>query len=165
MSDDVIIRQHLILNESAKQLFDPSHIDEIPPVDEYPIWEKTDPYGRTYYGVSNFWGVDSNIEKDCDLSWLEWDGNEVNVDSDSRDDLLMLFQKTVGIMKSWKAQLTADYPDERFVIFASFDDGSELIEGSDPYIGFTLRFWKIREGQGFHENTDSEQPLLKMIIG
>ena len=68
-------------------------------------------------------------------------------------------------MKSWNAQLTTNYPNERFVIFASFDDGSELIEDSDPYIGFTLRFWKIREGQGFNENTDSEQPLLKMIIG
>lgn len=155
----------MILNESAKQIFDSSLIDEIPPVDEYPIWKKTDPYGRTYYGVSNFCGVDSNIEKDSDLSLLEWDGNEVNVDSSNRDDSLMLFQKTVGIMKSWNAQLTTNYPNERFVIFASFDDGSELIEDSDPYIGFTLRFWKIREGQGFNENTDSEQPLLKMIIG
>lgn len=156
----------MILNESAKQIFDSSLIDEISPVDEYPIWEKTDPYGRTYYGVSNFWGVDSYIEKDCDLSWLEWDGNEVNVDSANSDDLFMLFQKTVGIMKSWKSQLTTNYPNERFVIFASFDDGNELIEDSDPYIGFTLRFWKIREGQGFiNENTDSEQPLLKIIIG
>ena len=155
----------MILNDSAKQLFDPSLIDEIPPVDEYPIWKKTDPYGRIYYGVSNFWGMDFNIEKDCDLLWLEWDGNEVHVDSSNSDDILMLFRKTVGIMKSWYAQLIKNFPNEHFVIFASFDDGSELVEGSDPLIGFTLRFWKIREGQGFNENTDSDQPLLKIITG
>ena len=155
----------MVLNNSAKLLFDPSLVDEIPTVDEYPIWKKTDPYGRTYYGVSNFWGMDSNIEKDCDLSWLEWDGNEVNVDSSNSDDILMLFRKTVGIMKSWHDQLIKDFPSEHFVIFASFDDGSELDEESDPLIGFTLRFWKIRKGQGFNENTDSDQPLLKIITG
>ncbi len=156
----------MILNDSAKQLFDPSLIDEIPPVDEYPIWEKTDPYGRTYYGVSNFYGLDLNIEKDCDLSWLEWDGNEVYLGSSNRNDIMMLFRKAVGIMKSWQAQLTKDFPNERFVIFTYYNNDVEYSEDSDLGIAFTMRFWKIREGQGFiNENTDSEQPLLKIIIG
>ena len=155
----------MILNDIAKQLFDSFLIDEIPPIDEYPIWKKTDPYGRTYYGVSNFCGEDSSIKKDCDLSWLEWDMNEVIVDSSSSDDIRMVFRKAVGIMKSWHAQMITDFPEERFVIFASFDDGSELVGGSDPLIGFTLRFWKIREGQGFNENIDSDKPLLKIITG
>ena len=155
----------MILNESAKKEFDSSLIEEIPPLDAYPIWTKTDPYGRTYYGVSHFWGADANIEKGSDLSWLEWDGNEVHVDSSDPDNIMVLFRKTVGIMKSWQAQLTKDFPNERFVVFATFDDGSALIEESDPYIGFTLRFWKIREGQGLPEDADSDQPLLKIIIG
>ena len=79
-------------------------------------------------------------------------------------ETMLLFRKTVGIMKSWQAQLTKDFSDEHFAILASFDDGSALIEESAPYIGFTLRFWKIREGQGPDENIDFDQPLLKIII-
>ncbi len=155
----------MILNESAKRLFNSIPVDEIPPVDEYPVWKKTDPYGRTYYGVSGFWGMDGKIEPESDLSWLEWDGNEVDVDGTGPEDLPVLVRKTVGIMKSWEARLSADYPEDRFVILAVYDDGSELIEESDPYVGFHLRFWKIREGQGPDENDESEQPLLKMIVG
>ena len=68
----------MILNESAKLLFGSLAIDEIPLVNDYPIYKKTAPCGRTYYGA--YWGVDSDIEKNCDLSWLEWDRNEVNVE-------------------------------------------------------------------------------------
>ena len=158
----------MILNESAKKKFDFSLIDEIPPIDEYPIWKKSDPYGRSYYGVSDFYGMDKSIDKDCDLSWLEWDGNEVYIDSVKRDDAALLFCKTVGIMKSWETQLKKDFPNEHFAIFAyfadAFDNGSESDDDFIPHISFTMRFWKIREGQGFNENTDSNNPSLKLII-
>ena len=153
----------MILNESAEKLFGYSDADEISAVEEYSVWKKNDPFGRAYYGVSNFCGADTDIAKDCDLSWLEWDGNEINVSSSNPDDAIPLFRKTVGIMKSWQLQLKNKFPNERFVIFASYDDGSELIEGSDPYIGFTLRFWNVREGQGYNGNMDSAQPLLKLL--
>ena len=160
------MEKDMILNESAKLLFDSYLIDEIPPVDEYPIWKKTDPFGRMYYGVSDFNGLDSNIEKDSDLSWLEWAGNDVYLGSPDRNDIMMLFRKAVGIMKSWQTQLIKDFPNERFVIFAYFNDDVEYSENSDLGIAFTMRFWKIREGQGFvNESTESDLPVLKIIIG
>lgn len=69
----------MILNMSAQKKFDCSIIDSIPLIQKYPIWKKKDPFGREYYGVSNFWGMDANIKEDSDLSWLEWDGNEINI--------------------------------------------------------------------------------------
>ena len=138
----------MIINELAKNLFDCSSIDDISPDNEYNVWGKTDSYGRDYYGVANFWNADNNIKEDCDLSWLEWDGNEVNIDNEICDDISILFRKTVGIIKSWESQLKELCPEGQFAILATYDDGSDLIEESDPYFGFTLRFWKIREGQG-----------------
>jgi hypothetical protein len=138
----------MIINELAKNLFDCSSIDDISPDNEYNVWGKTDSYGRDYYGVANFWNADNNIKEDCDLSWLEWDGNEVNIDNEICDDISSLFRKTVGIIKSWELQLKELCPEGKFAILASYDDGSDLIEESDPYFGFTLRFWKVREGQG-----------------
>lgn len=144
----------MTLNKSAQEFFDGTLIESIAPDDAFPIWKKTDPFGRAYYGVSHFWSLDDSIEKNCDLSWLEWDGNEINIDSEISNDRTQLFIKTVGIMKSWQLQLETQFPEKRFVIFASYDDGSELIKESDLYFGFTLRFWSIREGQGPDENAN-----------
>ena len=151
----------MIFNEPAKNLFDCSSIDDISPDNEYNVWGKTDSYGRDYYGVANFWNVDNNIKEDCDLSWLEWDGNEVNIDNEISENISFLFRKTVGIIKSWELQLKELCPEGQFVILASYDDGSDLIEESDPYFGFTLRFWKKREGSGFDENMEYNQPVIR----
>ena len=153
--------KYVIFNESARALFDTSAVDGILPLNEYPIWSKRDPFGRVYYGVSHFWGMDNDIDENTDLSWLEWDGNEIHIDG---DDMMSVFSKTVGIAKAWAEQTEREFAGERFVIFAAFDDGSELIEGPEPYYGFTMRFWKLREGQGMNENIDSDQPLIKWII-
>jgi hypothetical protein len=53
-----------------------------------------------------------------------------------------------------------DYPEDRFTIFASFDDGS-CMEENDRIPSFTLRFWKKRDGQGPDENTDYDQPVIR----
>lgn len=154
----------MIINELAKNLFDCSSIDDISPDNKYNVWGKTDSYGRDYYGVANFWNVDNNIKEDCDLSWLEWDGNEVNIDNEICDDISSLFRKTVGIIKSWESQLKELCPEGRFAILASYDDGSNLIEESDPYFGFTLRFWKIREGQGPDIRIEEQtQPVMMLF--
>lgn len=50
----------MILNMSAQKKFDCSIIDSIPLIQKYPIWKKKDPFGREYYGVSNFWGMDAS---------------------------------------------------------------------------------------------------------
>ncbi len=155
----------MIINELAKNLFDCSSIDDISSDNEYNVWGKTDSYGRDYYGVANFWNVDNNLKENCDLSWLEWDGNEVNIDNEISDDISILFRKTVGIIKSWELQLKELCPEGQFAILASYDDGSDLIEDSDPYFGFTLRFWKIREGQGPDIKIEEyNEPVMIMFL-
>ena len=148
----------IFLNESALKIFDRSVIDDIVPDDSYPVWKKEDPFGRVYYGVGNFCGLDRKIREDTDLSWLEWDGNEVHLSDKDKD---LLFRKAVGIIKGWADQLVKDYPEDRFVVFASFDDGSSLVEECEMIPSFTLRFWKKREGQGLDENTDFDQPVIR----
>ncbi|SEG23677.1 hypothetical protein SAMN04487934_11183, partial [Eubacterium ruminantium] len=113
------------LNELSKKEFDPALINEITPDTGYSIWTKKDPFGRAYFGVGNFCGMDRSINEDTDLSWLEWNGNEVNI---SNNDKMLLFEKTIGIMKGWIDQLVESYPDDSFVVFASFDDGNALVE-------------------------------------
>lgn len=145
------------LNESAKKEFDEALIEEVSPDTGYPIWMKKDPFGRKYFGVGDFCGLERRIKEDTDLSWLEWDGNEVHF---SGKDKTLLFKQALGIMKGWKAQLVESFPEDRFVIFASFDDGKNLVEGCERSVSFTLRFWKVREGQGPAENTASDQPVM-----
>ena len=101
--------------------------------------------------------MERTIKGNTDLSWLEWDGNEVFV---SGTDKVLLFKKAIGIMKGWIDQLTEEFPDDRFVVFASFDDGSAMVEECEISMSFTLRFWKKREGQGLDENTSFNQPVI-----
>ncbi len=145
------------LNELSKKEFDTALIDKTAPDTGYPIWMKRDAFGREYFGVGNFCGLERTIKGNTDLSWLEWDGNEVFV---SGTDKVLLFKKAIGIMKGWIDQLTEEFPDDRFVVFASFDDGSAMVEECEISMSFTLRFWKKREGQGLDENTNFNQPVI-----
>lgn len=153
----------ILFNESAKKEFDPDLVDEITPNTGYPIWMKRDTFGREYFGVGNFCGLERTIKGNTDLSWLEWDGNEVFV---SDTDKVLLFKKTVGIIKGWISQLVENYPADRFVVFASFDAGDEcendsaMVGGCESEMFFTLRFWKKRDGQGLDENTSFNQPVI-----
>ena len=112
----------MLLNESAETLFGTISTEEAPLNNEYPSWQKTDAFGRTYYGVSDFWNLDQSISEDADLSWLEWDGNEIRVDTPHKENIVRIYLKTIGIIKSWREQLERNYPRERFVILASYDD-------------------------------------------
>ena len=102
--------------------------------------------------------TDGAINEDTDLSWMEWEGNEVFL---SDEDSQVLFERAVGIIKGWRDQLVKGFPEERFVVFASFDDGSDMAEECEKTPSFTLRFWKKRDGQGPDENTDYDQPVIK----
>jgi hypothetical protein len=46
--------------------------------------------------------MNGSINEDTDLSWLEWDGNEVYI---SDNDKTVLFKKAIGIIKGWIYQL------------------------------------------------------------
>ncbi|WP_029230762.1 hypothetical protein [Butyrivibrio sp. VCB2006] len=157
----------LTFNEAAGNRFDFSIIDDIAPLDEYPIWSKKDAWGHSYYGVSNFYGIEGPDYEDSDLSQLEWDGNEVYLNAPDSNEEMTLFRKAIGIMKSWHKQMLEQYPEERFVILASFDDGVDPEDGCEYGPSFTLRFWKVREGQWlgkYDEFVDCEQPVIRCII-
>ena len=70
-------------------------------------------------------------------------------------------KKAIGIIKGWIDQLVENYPDDRFVVFASFDDGSSMVEECEREMSFTLRFWKKRDGQGHDENMECNQPIIR----
>lgn len=141
--------------------------ETVEPVDEYPIWQKRDQGGRPYWGVSHFWKLDQGgVSGDCDLSRLEWDGNEVQLDAASPAELPGTLRKAIGVMKGWKRTLERNFPDTAFLIFASCDDGAALVNREDfPDGGFsvTLRFWACRAGApvlSFEAFDEWEQPSL-----
>jgi hypothetical protein len=49
----------------------------------------------------------------------------------------------------------------QIVVFASFADGSSMVEECERVMSFTLRFWKKREGQGLDENMEYNQPIIR----
>lgn len=146
------------LNSLAQKEFGHIAIEDVAPDDGYPIWKKKDPFGRDYFGVGNFCGIEEPINEEADLSWLEWDGNEVYIENDDKE---ILFKKAVGIIKGWRKQLIEDFPEDGFVVFASFDDGSGLTDECEKIPAFILRFWKRREGQGLDENAEFEEPVIR----
>ena len=123
----------ILLNAGAQKAFDSRSIEGIVPDDSYPVWTKNDPFGRTYFGVGNFCGTDMAIKEDTDLSWMEWEGNEVFL---SDEDSQVLFERAVGIIKGWRDQLVKDFQEEKGV--------SYLFIAHDP-----------------NENTDYDQPVIK----
>ena len=149
----------MIYNNQAKELFAEFNIDNIKADDKYPIWERTDNFGRAYYGVSDFRNMDNDISIDTDLSWLEWDGNEVNIDFSDPDLLELKYIEAVSILKSWKAQLKK-YSDSKFCIIMSYDNGDLMAEEDREY-SFTLRFWKERSDSVLISSTDDfAQPVI-----
>ncbi|MBQ7646491.1 MAG: hypothetical protein IJS94_04405 [Clostridia bacterium] len=144
----------MIFNNKMKEMMNHCGINmtlNALPDDSFPVWDKNDRYGRTYYGVDNYCGFDKRrISKDTDLSHLEWDYNEVYISSASDSEIKALILKAAGMILSWERQLKEKYPGVKFYLFASFDDGSkcETEEGDETYKGFNMRFFAER-GTGF----------------
>ena len=147
-------------NSRAYDIFGSFQIEDIAPDKGYPIWKKRDSFGRDYYGVANFCGLGEPKKEDEDLSWLEWEGNEVFISDNGNGNPELLFKHSIGIIKDWIKQIQENYPDDRFAIIASFDDGSALIEECEVQQSFTLRLWKIRDGQGPDIKADYDQPVI-----
>ena len=137
-------------NRSMKDLLEKYSIDSIDRISQnnaYPIWHKTDPTGRMYWGVESFCGMDkSPICSDQDLSQLEWDGNEIYLDAHTNEDVASMLRSTIGILLFWKSELQTRYPDTSFYLFASYSNGDMLIleEREVPVQSVTLRFWADR---------------------
>lgn len=135
------------VSKSMSLLLEDINIQEIKPINSYPIWQKKDKNGRPYWGVGNFFSLDriGNLEEK-DLSQLEWDGNEVYLSTDRQNEISGILIETIAIMKAWKETLERDYRDEPFYIIMSFDNGDELVNKDDYecWASTTIRFWAPR---------------------
>lgn len=135
------------VNKSMEMLLKDVDIQNIEPINSYPIWQKKDKNGRPYWGVGNFVSFDQcgNLEE-ADLSQLEWDGNEVQLSTDRRAGITGILIETIGIMKAWKETLERNYRDVPFYILMSFDNGDALVNRDDYecWVATTVRFWAPR---------------------
>ena len=138
------------LNFSMKALLEKYSINSIDCISQnntYPIWNKTDTAGRTYYGVDSFCGMDKYpVGSEQDLSELEWEGNEVYLDAYSDEEVAHMLRKSIGILAFWKNEMITRYQETSFYLFASYSNGDILIldEGKAPTKSITMRFWADR---------------------
>ena len=145
-------------NNQAEKLFSSIDISGVKADDKYPISEKSDDFGRKYYITSHFWGMDNDISAATELSWLERDGNEVNISFSELNQLKEKYLEAVGILKSWKKQLEK-YSDSRFAIIISYDNGD--LQDEEKSYSFTMRFWKERsETEVITSINDFNQPVI-----
>ena len=161
-------------NKAMKLLLQQQKIEihDVPAINAYPIWKKQDQAGRPYWGVSDYWHLDQNgVPASEDLSQLEWDGNEVHLDSFAENQIPGILRESIGIIKAWIVQLEREEPNTRFRILASYDDGAELVNKEDYPDGFysiTLRFWAPRGRNTVVDLVhfeDWEQPALLAACG
>ncbi|MDO5293377.1 MAG: hypothetical protein Q4F05_11565 [bacterium] len=110
-------------------------------------------------GVGDFCGLsDKVIESNCNLTDLEWDGNEVYIYNS--EDIEELVINGLKIIIAWKIQMEKEYMDIPFDIFLSIDTGDEEISPSA-----TLRFYVVRNGEHYiipsqKELDEFEHPVL-----
>lgn len=113
-------------------------IDNIQSQKGHSIWQKSNQAGQHFWGVDHFCGLAKTTPKrDCDLTALEWDGNEVRIGiASSISDMII---HALGIILAWKEQMESDYADVPFDVLLSIDYGEEDVAPSA-----TLRFWAVR---------------------
>lgn len=118
------------------------NLEDIRPLNEVPV-QRRDSAAGPYWTAGDFCGLaKSDISPDCDLTRLEWMGNEIRLDEPpGAANLLML---GLGIAAGWKCQMEREFSETQFDICLSIDEGSEDIPPS-----VTLRFWAVRDGEHY----------------
>ena len=128
----------MLINQLMEQYLSAITVKHIIPQTEYPKWRKINQAGQPYWGVGDFCGImTSFVNSDCDLTELEWNGNEVHISYS--DNILSTLIHGLGIVSAWKMQLETEYTNTAFDIVLSIDEGDEDITPS-----VTIRFWAIR---------------------
>lgn len=159
------------LNHSMQQLFHQHSLssnDSFQSILHHPVWSKTDASGRPYWGTGSFCGLDHRgVSPDTNLSYLEWDGNEVRLSAETVGETAALLRQMLGILAFWQQEMTSKYPLTSFFIMASYDDGSGLLDDEDDQAipSVTLRFWADRGDDTVAEVNDLDryaQPVLLM---
>lgn len=148
----------ILFNKSMKKILQNVQINNIQPQKEYHIWQKYNCNGVPFWGVGNFCGLaESTVGCDCNLTDLEWDGNEVYLcNSYKISDMVIT---ALGIITAWKKQMQKDYTDIPFDILLCIDEGDEEISPS-----VTLRFWAVRNGQHYIDPIVSKLESYKQPI-
>ena len=130
----------MIYNMAMEKILLSTLYNDASPSINLPIWEKKNCIGQSYWGVGNFCGLDKGIiNVDCNLTDLEWDGNEIRLTNST--NIPELVEQGLEIIITWKKQMEHEYPKISFDIFLSVDKGDEDISPS-----VTLRFWAVRNG-------------------
>ena len=138
-----LVVKDMLANSSMKKILEHISIDHIKFQENYTIWKKINQNGQPYWGVGEFCGLAVAANNgDRDLTELEWDGNEINIDD--FDDILSGVVCGIGIAFAWKIQMERDYADTVFDIILSVDVGDEDVSPS-----VTLRFWAVREAMHY----------------
>lgn len=136
------------------------NLEDIRPLNEVPI-QRRDSAAGPYWTAGDFCGLGkSDILPDCDLTGLEWMGNEIRVDGPS--ETVKLLTRGMGIVAAWKHQMEREFSETQFDICLSIDEGDEAIPPS-----LTVRFWAVRNGEHYilpNAVKESAQPVLFVFV-
>lgn len=158
-------------NRKMEALLKQISLNDLPSVVSLPIWEKKNNIGESYWGVSNFCGCVGK-KPTCihgkNLSDLEWDGNEININrwevkEDIKDTtyiILDVLSEALTLVLDWTLQLEKGYANINFDIVLNVDEGNEDILPS-----VTVRFYAVRDyyhyiSSDFKNLESISQPIL-----
>lgn len=146
----------MVANQMMQLLLDKIDMESITASKEYPISENRNVMDEPYWSVGLFYGFldDHETMTGKALTDLEWDGNEVYVDISEEIDALL--NGALAILKQWKIQMAADYPQYEFDIILSIDYGDEDIPPSA-----TIRFYCIRDN---YRIVEKEQQNINKFV-
>lgn len=156
------------LNKSMEALL--SQIDSTISVcinTDYTITEYQESAGRSYWLVGNRNSTKHlAVTASTNLSWLEWDLNEVYLTTDETGTINKLLEQMLAILRFWEQEMKRRFPDVSFYAMASFDCG-EPEEEDGPASSVTLRFWADRGDMTVADTQHLErygQPVLVRYI-
>lgn len=150
----------MIFNSSMAGLLSSVPFDRVRPEYGHPVWRGFDLSGRPFWGVDSFCGLYKSPVPVCDLTALEWTGNEVYLSLTGFHSFSELLLHALGVVRAWKGQMEAEFFTAPFDIFLSVDTGNEEVPPS-----VTVRFWAVRDGVHYVSPSPSElerfcQPVL-----
>ncbi len=130
---------------------------------DYAITEYRDPQDRPYWLVGSMDGKESlPVSGTTNLSWLEWDHNEVYLSLRETGSVAALLKHMLGILRFWEDEMKQNAPDVSFCMMASYDYGEpDEEDGVEPSV--TLRFWADRGDPSVADTENPEryaQPVL-----
>lgn len=151
----------MIYNSLMAGLLSSVPLDSVRPQNKYPIWQGSDLSGRPFWGVDSFCGLSATPAAfGGGLMELEWSGNETHLSLYDFSSVQELLLYALGIVKSWKNQMEAEFSPIPFDILLSVDLGDEEVVPSA-----TPRFWAVRDNEHFvfpsvQELESFSQPVL-----